>query len=457
MIEELDPPAPVSPHSISTSGAGALVAAPPSVRCTACVVIPARDEATSIERTLASLSAQRTVDGRPLDPTSYEIILVANNCRDETAAVARRLAERNRAPTLHVVELELPSEQAHVGSARRLGMDEACHRLLSLGQPRGIIATTDADTIVAPTWLAATLHEAAGGAEAVGGRILVAEADRRAMAPAVRSRYLRNVGYWALADEVMARVDPSSLDPSPRHEQFFGASVAITARAYREVGGLPPLSSGEDAALAAALLRADIGIRHSPSVRVYTSGRLDGRTPGGLAASLAAWSGLSLDGRFQLVPGAADVVARAAMRRALRDLWRRARSCRALCPGEVSVLAGLAQVSEAWLSHAILDAERFGVLLYDFEEYAGRRCPPELVDIREAIAGLRLWLAPYRRPGVVPPVLARRRAGLPFVPPTRRAVHLTGPPERQLRSAPLEPDTSVAERTSPLTPPPQVA
>ena len=65
----------------------------------------------------------------------YEIIVLANNCRDGTARVARRLADAHADLALHVVEIELPPTEAHVGTARRLAMDEACRRLLLVGRP----------------------------------------------------------------------------------------------------------------------------------------------------------------------------------------------------------------------------------------------------------------------------------------------------------------------------------
>jgi hypothetical protein len=421
------------------------------------VVIPARDEAEVIERTLAALADQRGLDGQPLDPATYEVILLANNCRDETVAVAPRWAARHGSLMLHVVERDLPPEHANVGYARRLAMDEACRRLLAVGRPQGVIASTDADTRVAPRWLAATLQEVERGAEAVGGRILVEPAERQAMAPSVRRRFLRNVGYWALVDEVMARVDPRPADPWPRHEQFFGASLAVTAGAYRRVGGLPARTSGEDAALADALRCADIEIRHSPAVRVHTSARLDGRAPAGLAALLGMWSDLTPDAPFPRVPNVATVVARATGRRALRGLWKQAQDAREVCSAEVARLADHANVAETWLAHAILNADRFGALLSDFEQRAAWRRSPELVDIRDAIDGLRCWLEPYRRPGAPPPTFARHLPGLPYLPPTCGPLHIAAPARPDSSSAPLEEIEAVAKVAVPLAPPPQVA
>jgi hypothetical protein len=71
---------------------------------------------------------------------------------------------------LHVVELMLESDRAHIGWVRKILMDEAYRRLKSIGRNSGVIASTDGDTRVYPTWIAATLAEINSGVDAVGGR-----------------------------------------------------------------------------------------------------------------------------------------------------------------------------------------------------------------------------------------------------------------------------------------------
>ena len=74
-------------------------------------------------------------------------------------------------------------------------MDEAYHRLCSLGSTRGVIASTDGDSQVSPTWIAANLYEINCGADAVGGRILTDGTERSNLDPYTRACYLRDVGY----------------------------------------------------------------------------------------------------------------------------------------------------------------------------------------------------------------------------------------------------------------------
>jgi hypothetical protein len=81
-------------------------------------------------------------------------------------------------------------------------------------------------------------------------------------------------------------LDPLDYNPWPHHATISGASLAITREAYRRVGGLPPVPLGEDKALIAELSRHDARIRFCPDIQVTTSGRLNGRAPGGVADTL---------------------------------------------------------------------------------------------------------------------------------------------------------------------------
>jgi hypothetical protein len=359
----------------------------PASTCRLCVVVPVRDEAATLGATLESFARQRQRDGSPLNPALFEILLLANNCRDASAAIARRFAAAHPELRLHIVERELPEPHAHVGYARRLLMDEAARRLLSTGRSRGAIASTDADTRVDTTWIAATLAEIDGGADVVGGRIFVDSDDLR-QSPDARLLHLQDVTYRWLATQLDARIDPDPFDPWPRHFQHFGASIAVTVEAYRRAGGMPIQPWLEDVAFAAALSRAGCRVRHSPLVRVVTSGRRRGRATFGYAAQLVIWEAMQKRGQPFLVEPVEAIVARAHTRRRLRGLWWRTDRNQ----GMTEVAADLG-VSATWLASQLGEQPSFGALTEAFGVPAiatgsvDERWP--LVEISQAIRCLR--------------------------------------------------------------------
>ena len=104
-----------------------------------------------------------------------------------------------------------------------------------------------------------------------------------ALAPDVRGRRERG------AATRLRRV--RAADPTAAHHHFAGASLGITAEAYRAVGGLEPLRALEDEAFAHRLAAHAVAVIRSPDVRVRTSARRDGRAVRGLAVDLdvAQW------------------------------------------------------------------------------------------------------------------------------------------------------------------------
>jgi glucosyl-3-phosphoglycerate synthase len=247
----------------------------PEARLRAVVVVPARDEAERIGACLLALARQ---EGIPRD--CYEVIVVLDGCRDETLERLREAAEREPALRVHPVSLREP---VGVGRARRLGMDLACGRLTRVGNPGGLIASTDADSVVASDWLRAQLELSAGGAEAIGGLIeLSLDGDDPLAEQALIERER------AAADRLVALLDGEAPGAGAiEHHQFSGASLAVTADAYRRCGGLPVRAALEDEALEHELGSLGVRIHRSRRVRVRTSARVEGRAPRGLANDLA--------------------------------------------------------------------------------------------------------------------------------------------------------------------------
>lgn len=239
------------------------------------VGVPARDEAAHI---LACLAALDRAAGHARVPVT--IIVGANNCSDDTSAIARAFAAHSA--SIDVAEISLPADRAHAGGARRDVMDRAAN----LAGPGGVVMTTDADSQVDIGWIAANLGEIAGGADAVAG-VIAFDAEARGSLPELGHR----AAEWQLA-ALHARledlIDPRAHDPWPRHIWAWGASLALTVETYRAVGGVPLVALAEDRALADAVERAGFRLRRSHAPLVYTSARRVGRAPGGFADLLVS-------------------------------------------------------------------------------------------------------------------------------------------------------------------------
>ncbi|WP_445629537.1 glycosyltransferase family A protein [Nostoc sp. DSM 114167] len=378
----------------------ALVQIPPSPHCEVCVIVPVRNEAQMLAATLTALIHQVDLQGQLLDPRRYEIILFANNCSDESAAIARSFAQEHPDIALHVVEKTLPPAQAYIGRVRQILMDEAYRRLCSLGRTRGVIASTDGDSQVSPTWIAANLYEINCGADAVGGRILVERTGRADLHPYARACYLREVGYRYLITELETYLDPDPDDRFPRHYQHYGASLAVTAEMYALAGGLPPVRTPEDVAFYRALVRVNARFRHSSLVRVVTSARQIGRTNVGLANQLNEWIEMGRQQQPFLVESAGAIETRFVARRQLRVMWWCVLNGYQPDRKSVVCLAEMLGVSVQWLLQKLTQPYTFGQLFEQVEErqqseqiWASRW---KFVEIGQAIGDLRLRLESLR-------------------------------------------------------------
>ena len=165
-------------------------------------------------------------------------------------------------------------------------MDIAEAWLVEGGERDGVILTTDADSQVAPNWIAENLAAFEAGAEAVLGRIDL-DGEGKFLPEALHRRGELEDAYERLLTELSWLLDPLEHNPWPHHATISGASLGITRTAYCRVGRLPRVPLGEDKALIALLSRQDARIRYCPTVHVITSGRTNGRAPGGVADTLA--------------------------------------------------------------------------------------------------------------------------------------------------------------------------
>ncbi|KND60753.1 Glycosyl transferase, group 2 family protein [Candidatus Burkholderia verschuerenii] len=208
------------------------------------IVIPAHNEADHIAACVTA--ARCAADHHQLLGETARVIVVADSCADDTADIARALG----ADVMAI-------DARNVGVARAHGAERA----LALGARW--LAFTDADTTVADDWLARQLDCCA---DAVCGVIGVH--DWSPHIGAVREHFGRT---YTDADG---------------HRHIHGANLGVSARAYLQAGGFPPLESDEDVALVDALTCSGARIEWSASPRVVTSVCTDYRAKKSFGATL---------------------------------------------------------------------------------------------------------------------------------------------------------------------------
>jgi hypothetical protein len=147
-------------------------------------------------------------------------------------------------------------------------------RLASVPASRTWLLSTDADSTVPPSWVVNHLRFAESGSDAVAGTVGLDATGR--LDPSVLRRYARVV-------DAGFETAGSGCGDAGGHRHAYAANLGVRASAYLDVGGFPPVASGEDHALLHRLRRAGYWIARPTDLRVRTSARLDGRARGGLA------------------------------------------------------------------------------------------------------------------------------------------------------------------------------
>lgn len=294
----------------------------------AVVAIPAHNEARYIADCLAAIALQRDEAGAPIAQGRLEILVFANNCCDETVSVARRISKSIPHPVT-VVEEDMPAAQLNAGGARKRAMDLAAIQLAEAAPIHGLILTTDADSRVAPTWIAATLREFERGVDCVAGYVDAIPAEYVALGSEFLARGRLEDTYLRHIAEIYARCDPRPHDPWPNHRVSSGASLAVTLAAYSAIGGLPPCPVGEDSALTDALDRAGFKVRHSMDVWVSTSCRFDGRAAGGAAETMRHRHAVPDAPCDEDIEPALQATRRALCKGVLRERWMNGPTARA--------------------------------------------------------------------------------------------------------------------------------
>ncbi|AVT01148.1 glycosyltransferase [Paracidovorax avenae] len=215
------------------------------------IVVPVHDEEECLDGCLRAL---RVAAAHPrLRGEGVEIVVALDACSDRSADIARR----------HRVTA-LALERRNVGAARAAGARAA------LDAGARWLGFTDADSTVAPDWIASQLALAS---DVVCGTVEVR--DWGGYSGEVQQRYL------------------AAYSDAPGHRHIHGANLGVASGAYVQAGGFPELCTGEDVALVRALEASGASIAWTDRPRVVTSARRRWRAPDGFGAYLAGLAGLS--------------------------------------------------------------------------------------------------------------------------------------------------------------------
>jgi hypothetical protein len=282
------------------------------------VIVPAKNESLDIVSTLDALRIQTDSDGNLINHQVYEVLVLANNCSDDTFAICKNYQNRYPDFALHVECIEIEKPIAHIGTVRRMLMDEAYRRLTSVAGGKGIIVSTDADSQVDKHWICNILLEMENGVDVVGGRIIPRETPRLS-----RVHHLRDVTYRFFKTRLESEMDPCLSNPWPRHFQCYGPSLAVTCEIYEKAGRIPAIPFLEDEEFRKALKRIDAKIRHAPNVKIHTSSRLDGRVEFGFSVQLQHWSDMSQNKQQQMVESLDTLIFKNNLKNRLRKLWNK--------------------------------------------------------------------------------------------------------------------------------------
>lgn len=208
------------------------------------IVIPVHNEEAWLKSCLQA--AVKAAYSPKLNNEAVHIQVVLDRCTDSS----ERIATSFGISTLKV-------EARNVGIARATGAQHC----LAIGARW--LAFTDADTLVSPDWLADQLDQRS---DAVCGTVAVND--------------------WTGHDPRLALRFKAFYNDAHGHRHIHGANLGVSAQAYRDAGGFPPLACSEDVALVQALQARGASISWSAAPRVVTSARKNFRAAGGFGATL---------------------------------------------------------------------------------------------------------------------------------------------------------------------------
>jgi hypothetical protein len=223
------------------------IQAPPSGLLRSVVVVPAYME-NSILRTLFSLKNCTLPNG------VVEVLILINfpeNEPTENKEQSRELhkdlerwAKENSVGKMKFIPLlaaDLPLKHAGAGMARKIGMDQALQRFNTIGQPKGLILSLDADSVVDPNYFTA-IEEKIYGKDEYGGCIL------NFQHPISGNEFLPETYLAIVQYELHLRYYKQILKYTgfPYYQFTIGSCFGVRADLYARMGGMNRRKAGED-------------------------------------------------------------------------------------------------------------------------------------------------------------------------------------------------------------------
>ncbi len=211
------------------------------------IVIPCHDEDNVVE-TLSSLAACVPA------LTPVEVVIVLNSSEKDTERVIlhnrqsfRQIKtwagehERRLLKFYPLIIENIPTKVAGVGMARKIGMDEAIRRFMILENPKGMITSLDADTLVDKDYLVA-LEDFYANQKDVSGASIYFEH------PLEGEAFPYQVYQGIIQYELHLRyfINALRMIGYPFAYHTIGSAFTVRAEAYVRQGGMNTRQGGED-------------------------------------------------------------------------------------------------------------------------------------------------------------------------------------------------------------------
>ncbi len=189
-----------------------------------------------------------------LPPANIEVFILVNYAQDTPEAlkeqnrqefrVLQQWAERNNSASLRFIPLiakDLPDKHAGAGLARKILMDEACHRFSQAGQENGIILSLDADSKVPANYFTEVHRQTILNPQ-------TACFIFNPCHPVEGDEFPKSVYDAAAQYELHLRYYKNQLKKIgfPFYHYTLGSCFAVKASTYMKVGGMSRRKAGED-------------------------------------------------------------------------------------------------------------------------------------------------------------------------------------------------------------------